>query len=354
MPEHTHIKHTHIGGQAVLEGVMMRGKFNWAVAVRAADGHIHTEQHELGGAGSRPEWTRWPVIRGMVGMYDTLALALKAFSVSATMASVGEEEEQLSDKEIGISMLIGLGFAVVLFIIVPALATDLLGRFFHAAKGNFAWNIIDGVLRLAIFFLYIWGVSRMKDIQRLFAYHGAEHKTIHAYEAGLPLETRVIQKYGTEHVRCGTSFLLMVMVIAIFVFSVLPAPKTGIPFADVLARIAVRLVLVPLIAGLAYEVIKYAGNHADNPFVKVILTPGLWLQRMTTRQPDDSMVEVAVAALAPVVAREEHGAPLPEGIWPPEDEADDAIDAEATVEADADDAASEPDAPAPDEDLALT
>ena len=302
------IKHTHIGGQAVLEGIMMRGKHNWAVAVRKADGSIHLEAHELKTAVSKRPWLGKPVIRGVVGLYETLVLAMKAFSISAEHA--GEtEEEKLSSKEIALSMTLGVGLAVLLFIILPAVATNLLVG--GATERPFTWNIVDGVLRVVAFFLYILAISRMRDIQRVFAYHGAEHKTIHAYERGLPLEPRIIQENTTLHVRCGTSFLLMVMVIAILVFSLVPVRSitdlmgTDHRFVVLSVAIGLRIVLLPLIAGLAYEVIKWAGKAPDNPVVRVVLWPGLQLQRMTTREPDESMVEIAVTAMKAVIEREE-------------------------------------------------
>jgi uncharacterized protein YqhQ len=314
-PEDGPITHTHIGGQAVLEGIMMRGKYNWAVAVRTPGGEIHTEAHDLPAGTHRKGWMRWPIVRGCVAMVDTLSLAMKAFTVSASLA--GEtEEEQLSAKEIGFTMVFGVGLAIVFFIIAPALLTNVmlvpfLGK--NPATANpLAWNILDGVLRVLAFFAYIWAIGRMEDIQRVFGYHGAEHKTIHAYEHNLPLETPLIQRYSTSHIRCGTSFLLMVMVVAIIVFSVTPvkalAAAWGITSrAGVLSlAILARLILMPLVAGLAYEItVKWAGNHSENPFVKVLLWPGLQLQRMTTREPDDGMVEVAVAAMQPIIAREE-------------------------------------------------
>jgi len=184
----------------------------------------------------------------------------------------------------------------------------------RATERPFVWNVVDGLLRVLAFFLYIWGISRMKDIQRVFGYHGAEHKTIHAYEHELPLEPAFIQRYETLHVRCGTSFLLMVMIIALIVYSLVPmkailaAMGLSAGWAVTLFAVLIRILLLPLIAGLAYEVIKWAGRKPDNGFVRVILWPGLQLQRMTTRPPDDSMIEVAVAAMKPVIAREEREA----------------------------------------------
>ena len=304
---HMPVKHTHIGGQAVLEGVMMRGKHNWAIAVRGPDGSIHTEQHELPSGGERSAWRTWPVLRGVVALFDTIVLALQAFSISARYAGADEASgEEMSGGQIGLAMVIGLVVALGLFIVLPAVATNLLGG--AVSKTPILWNVIDGVLRIAVFVAYIWIVSRVRDVQRLFAYHGAEHKTIHAFEHEEPLRPASIQTFDTMHVRCGTSFLLMVMVVAILVFSVVPTQS-------LVARILVRIVLFPLIAGLAYEVIRFAGSHSDNPVVKVLLWPGLMMQKLTTREPDDSMVEVAVMALRPVLEREESAEELADGDW---------------------------------------
>ena len=302
------IQYTHIGGQAVIEGVMMRGKYNWAVAVRTPDDSIYVEQHDLKTSATKRPWLGKPIIRGVVGLYETLVLAMKAFTISASLA--GEtEDEQLSSKEVGLTMVLGLALAIGLFIVLPTFATNfLLGQ---ATERPFAWNILHGVFVAVVFFLYIWGVSRMRDIQRVFAYHGAEHKTIHAYEHGLPLEADVIQRYETMHVRCGTSFLLMVMVISIIVFSLVPirliAESMGVDqrWGITLMVIGMRIVLLPLIAGLAYEVIKWAGKAPDKPLVKALLWPGLQLQKMTTREPTDEMIEVAVAAMLRVIEREQ-------------------------------------------------
>jgi len=303
------ITHTHIGGQAVLEGIMMRGKYNWAVAVRTPDGEIHSEEHDLVSGTRGAAWMRWYIVRGCVAMVETLSLAMKAFSVSASLA--GEtEDEKLSAKEISITMAIGAGLAIAFFIVLPAvLTTFMVGP---ANVHPFRWNIVDGVLRVAAFFGYIWAIGSMEDIKRVFGYHGAEHKTIHAYEHNLPLEPNIIQRYETLHVRCGTSFLLMVMILAILVFSLVPvrlvAEAMGVSnrVGITLIAIAVRLLLLPVVAGLAYEItVKWAGNHSSSPLVKVLLWPGMQLQRMTTREPTDDMVEVAVAAMVPIIAREE-------------------------------------------------
>lgn len=323
------VKHTHIGGQALIEGVMMRGRLNWAVAVRTSDGSIHVEDHPLPGA--RSGWRKWPVVRGMWAMYDTLALALKAFGIAAQYADMsggGEgivpveeaEEARLSSREIGMTMVLGVGLAVGLFIVLPALVTNwVVGP---STAQPFLWNVVDGVLRLVVFFAYIWAVGFVPDIKRVFAYHGAEHKSIHAFEAGLPLEPDVVQRYSPLHVRCGTAFLLMVMVIAIMVFSVVPVgtilAQWGITTGPlvVILRILIRIALLPLVAGLAYELtVKWAGNRPDDPLVKVLMWPGMQMQRLTTREPDDGMVEVAVAALKAVSDYEDRdGAPSTERV----------------------------------------
>jgi uncharacterized protein YqhQ len=246
-----------------------------------------------------------------------MSLAMKAFSVSASLS--GEtEEEQLSAKEISMSLILGAGLAILLFIVLPAVLTNFIVG--PADEQPFQWNVVDGFLRVAAFVIYIWAISRISDIQRVFAYHGAEHKVIHAFEHGLPLEAPVIQRHSTQHMRCGTSFLLMVMVIAILVFSLVPvrgiAAGLGLEgrFGVLLIAIGSRLVLLPLVAGLAYEVkVKWAGSRPDNPLVRVLLWPGLQLQRMTTREPDDEMVEVAVAAVLPVIAREKREEALVSG-----------------------------------------
>ena len=306
------VTHTHIGGQALLEGVMMRGRKNWAVAVRTADGEIHVEEHDLP-AKAATGWRTKPILRGVYAMYETLALSLKAFGIAASLAG-DSEEEQLTSTEIAWTMVLGVALAVGVFIIAPALLTNVVAGS-SATANPLAWNGVDGLLRLVLFFLYIWGIGLMPDIRRVFAYHGAEHKSIHAFEHGIPLEPKYIQRYDTLHIRCGTAFLLMVMVISILVFSLVPGKVIlgwwGITdgLAIITFNIVSRIILLPVVAGLAYEVtVKWAGNHSENPFVKVLLWPGMQLQRLTTREPDDGMVEVAVAALNAVADREARGA----------------------------------------------
>jgi len=301
------VTHTHIGGQAVIEGVMMRGKKNWAVAVRAADGSVHVEDYDLRTAVDEHPWLGRPVIRGMWGFYETMVLAMKALHISSTLVG-GSDGEKLTTREIAVAMILGIGLAVGLFIILPAALTNwMVGPITERA---FVWNAVDGLLQIAAFLVYVMLISRMEDVQRLFAYHGAEHKTIHAFEQGMPLDAAIIAKHSTKHVRCGTSFLLMVMVIALFVYSVLPLgwiiESVGVQgrFPELLVTIVVRLMCLPLIAGVAYEIIKWAGNHSAHPVVRLLMGPGLALQRMTTREPDEQMIEVAVAAMQRVIDRE--------------------------------------------------
>jgi uncharacterized protein YqhQ len=284
-----HKHHTHIGGQAVIEGVMMRGRDHWTVTVRRPDGSFATRSAEVSPWKKRFPFLDWPILRGVMALWESLSIAMTALTYSAQEAS-GEDLE-LSKGEMGLSMVFGMIFAVALFVVAPALLTNLLTHWI--GKGVW-WNLADGLIRVAIFFGYLGAVSMVPDIRRVFEYHGAEHKTIHAYEAGVPLEPDRVDAYSTMHVRCGTSFLLVVMVLAILVFSLLGQQP-------LLERILSRIVLLPVVAGLSYEVIKFAGNHEDNPLVKVIMWPGLALQAMTTRQPTLDQIEVAINSLMDVL-----------------------------------------------------
>lgn len=410
---------THVGGQALLEGIMMRGKLNWAVAVRESDGSIYTEEHDL--ASGRPEnsWLSWPVIRGCTAFVESLAIGYKALSIAAEHIDVGEDDEEpegeeeaaeelpveddssfeavaaddealddvdggevgesgepakfswmndfgnpdemidalgaqrklevvsepmsdeepvrrepsressdhesesaseddssengLSKGEMAAAMVIGTVLGIVLFVVAPAFLSNLIiGEY---DSNTLAWNLTDGVLRIAVFVLYIWLIGLMSDIRRMFCYHGAEHKTIHCYEHGLPLTPENARQFPRLHVRCGTAFLIMVMIIAIFVYSVVPLNglieawhvPDGAPKLTLV--IIVRILLLPLIAGLAYEVtVKWAGSHPENPLVKVVLWPGMQMQRLTTKEPDDGMLECAIAAMNLVLDREKAAA----------------------------------------------
>ncbi|MCL2818851.1 MAG: DUF1385 domain-containing protein, partial [Actinomycetia bacterium] len=302
---------THIGGQAVIEGVMMRGKKNWAVAVRDPQGRIQTEQHDLASAADKNAWMKWPLVRGCVAMVESLSLGTKALGISAQFAGQDDEgEEMLGSAVMAGTMVVAALFAIFIFIVLPALATNLaVGQI---TDNPLRWNVVDGLFRALAFFLYVWVVGRWADMKRVFRYHGAEHKVIHTVEAGEELTVANAMKYSTMHVRCGTAFLLMVIVLSIVVFSLIPI-RTMIAAAGIDNRVLVtlltivsRLLLLPLVAGLAYEVtVKWAGPRADRWYVKILLWPGLQMQRLTTAEPTEDMVEVAIAATNLIIAREQ-------------------------------------------------
>jgi len=280
-----------IGGQAVMEGVMMRGQSWVATAVRREDGNIVTDVHRLWSPPNHLSFLRWPVVRGAVGLVYSLIVGIRALSFSANQFA--GEEEQLSTKELVLTFGAAMLFAVGLFILLPTTLMRWLGK-----SGNpFLLSLGEGLLRLVIFFIYIVCISFMKDIQRIFEYHGAEHKVVHAFEnKGLPLEMADITPLSTLHPRCGTSFLLYVMVVSILLFSFLGWP-------GIFLRVLSRLLLAPLVAGLSYEWLRFAGR-SNSRLVRLFSRPGLWLQKLTTREPDESQIEVALAALQEVALRE--------------------------------------------------
>jgi uncharacterized protein YqhQ len=281
-----------VGGQAVIEGVMMRGPKLVATAVREPSGEIKVKVDPVSSINDKYPILKKPMLRGVVALGESLVLGLKSLSYSAQMA--GEEDEQLSDKELAMTILFSLGLAVLLFVIIPTAAA----KYLHSATSDpMVLNLLEGVLRLAIFMVYIYGISRLKDIKRVFQYHGAEHKTIHAYEAGVELTVENVQKFSTLHPRCGTAFLLIVMVVSIIMFAFLGWP-------DLWVRILSRVVLLPVVAGISYEIIRYAGK-TTNPIMHLAILPGLWLQKITTNQPEDDMVEVAIKSLEAVTVEEE-------------------------------------------------
>ncbi|MEX5285858.1 DUF1385 domain-containing protein [Selenomonas sputigena] len=273
-----------VGGQAVIEGVMMRAPGRTATAVRLPDGTISVESKAVQSFADRFPIFKKPFLRGTVSLIESLVIGIRSLSWSAKMA--GEEEEQLSDRELAGTIALAFVLAAVLFIALPTGAAKL----FHTWSDDPIFlNLAEGFLRLFIFFAYIWGISRMKDIQRVFQYHGAEHKTIFCFEAGLPLTSENARQFSRFHPRCGTSFLLIVMLVSIFVFAFLGWP-------DLWLRITSRIVLLPVVAGISFEAIRLAGR-SQNAFVRAFSLPGLWLQRLTTREPDDSMLEVAIESL---------------------------------------------------------
>ena len=281
-----------VGGQAVIEGVMMRGPKDVATAVRDPNGRIQVETHPVSSIADRYPILKKPMLRGTVSLVESLVLGLRSLSYSAKMA--GDEDEQLTDKEMAGTIIFALVLASILFIAIPTGAA----KFFHFITDDPVFlNLMEGFLRLAIFLAYIGGISRMKDIRRVFQYHGAEHKTIHCYEAGLPLTVANVQRFSRLHPRCGTNFLLIVMLVSIFVYAFLGWPR-------LIERIVSRILLLPVVAGISYELIRFAGR-TTNPVALKLIKPGLWLQYLTTRPPQDDMVEVAIESLKAVLPAEE-------------------------------------------------
>jgi uncharacterized protein YqhQ len=279
----------YMGGQAVLEGVMMRGASTWAVAVRDPDGSIKVDVREVPGWSER--YRNIPVLRGVLGLVESLGLGYRALTWSANQQVPADE--QVSEKVMGWAVAIAAIAFSALFILLPALAGRSLGHLFH---GSFP--IVEGVARLAIFVVYLLAIGRMRDIRRVFQYHGAEHKSIAAYENGVELTPETAQQFSTAHVRCGTNFLLTVMVVAIVVYSVIPRP-------NLLFVIGSRVVLIPLIAGLSYEVIRLAAGNMNRSIVRVMMRPGLLLQKLTTREPDLDQLEVAITSLRAVMTADQ-------------------------------------------------
>lgn len=277
------------GGQAVLEGVMMRGPDRMAIAVRKPDGNIALQVQDVGSILKRYPILRLPVLRGVVALFETLGLGISALLYSAQQAA--PEGEELSRTELTVTTVVGLGLAVGLFFVFPTWVLSLL----RSRLGHPLWaNLAEGAFRLLLFVGYLKLISLMKDIQRVLQYHGAEHKVINALEGGVDLTVENARRFSREHKRCGTSFLLYVVLLSIIVFAFLGWP-------NLLVRILSRLVLVPVVAGIAYEFIRLAGRH-DNALVRWLSRPGMWLQGFTTREPDDSQLEVAIVSLQAVRA----------------------------------------------------
>lgn len=341
---------THIGGSALPEGVMMRGKLSWAAAVREPSGRIYVEEHELPAPDSRPAWQRLPIVRGCVSFVESMLLSYKAMCVASDhayddegetyasllaagrvspVAAAGETRavaedggepagtddasasspEPMSPVAFGLSMALGLLLGIALFMAIPvAVANLLVGD--YAPINAIAWNLVEAVLRIAIFVAYIWAIGLMPGMRRLFGYHGAEHLTIHCFEHGLELTPANAARFSRLHVRCGTAFLIMTMIVAILVNTLVPvaswAEALGLAGVGRAAFVlASRLVLLPLVAGVSYEVtVKWAGSHPNLRLVRLVLWPGLQMQRLTTRVPDEGMLECAIAAMERVRATE--------------------------------------------------
>ena len=274
-----------VGGQAVIEGVMMRAPSGWAVAVRNPDGVIEAQAHELPRLSSRSKWAKVPFVRGVLVLVESLSLGYRALTWSAQRA-VGDDEEPLTGTQIAMSMGVALIFFVAVFMLLPLGAARIAG--FDADSVWF--HIIEAIVRIGLFVAYIWLIGRSAEIARVFQYHGAEHMTIHAYEAGDPLTRTTIGKYRPEHPRCGTSFLLIVMITAVVVFTIVG----GLPWYLLVLS---RIVLIPVIAGLSYELLKLGGARVESVLGRILTAPGLWLQRLTTGEPEEEMIDVAVTSL---------------------------------------------------------
>jgi uncharacterized protein YqhQ len=290
---------TLVGGQAVLEGVMMRSPHAWAIAVRKPSGEVATHSEPMERPSEMHKWMGWPIIRGVMTLGYAMTLGFRALRFSANVAldQMPADEQgkkvEISGWVAAVNILLSLGFFIFMYKFLPLAAATELKRVNAIFANPIVFNLVDGVIRIALFLLFIWGVSLMKDIRRVYEYHGAEHKTVFAFENGDPLNEAAVQKYSTFHPRCGTSFLMTVMIFSILVYIVANAI---FPVTTFWARFATRIVLLPVIAGLSYEIIRFAAKHRGSLFA-LMTAPGLWLQRITTQPPSDDQVQCAIIAL---------------------------------------------------------
>jgi uncharacterized protein YqhQ len=280
------------GGQAVLEGVMMRGRDHWAIAVRRPDQSIHVESHEVRTIGKRFPWLRKPGLRGVLALGQALSIGMRALTISANQSV--EDEEKLTPRQMAVSLTLAFVLFIAVFVIGPFLGFRLLRQ---SVTSSVARNILEGVGRVLLFLGYIALIGRMREIRRVFEYHGAEHKTIAAYEHGAPLKPESVDRYSTLHVRCGTNFLLIVMVLTILVYAVFPS--RGLVWG-----IASRLIAIPVIAGLSFEVLRLGARYGNSRIMRALMTPGLMLQKITTRPPDLGQVQVAIVSFEEVLRSE--------------------------------------------------
>jgi uncharacterized protein YqhQ len=281
----------HYGGQAVIEGVMMRGRTSMAVAVRDPSGEIVLHSEPLSGIIYNSVWRKVPFVRGLLMLWDTLVLGTRTLMYSANVA-LSEDDVEFSTPAMAATLVCSLAVGVGLFFVLPLVLVGFLDRFITS---DLASNLLEGIVRLSLLILYLALIGLMPDVKRVFAYHGAEHKTIDAHESGAALDAKAVGSYSKAHTRCGTSFLLIVVLISVLIFAFLGRPS-------MFYRIISRLLLIPVIAGISYELIRFFANHNGNPLVKILIAPSMALQRLTTREPDESMLEVAIAALKPVLA----------------------------------------------------
>jgi uncharacterized protein YqhQ len=306
---------TLVGGQAVLEGVMMRSPHAWAIACRKPSGEVSTHSEPLERLSEKRKWMAWPVIRGVATLGHAMTLGFRALKFSANVALDELQPEPNKDKKkfeitgwmAAVNIVISVGFFIFMYKFLPLLAATELKRVNPVFGQQVIFNLVDGVIRIALFLLFIWGVSLWSDIRRVYEYHGAEHKTVYAFENGDPLNTPSVQKYSTFHPRCGTSFLMTVMLISIMVYI---AVSAVFPVTTFWAKFGMRIVLLPVIAGVSYEIIRFAAKHRGSLFA-LMTAPGLWLQRITTQPPSDGQAECAIIALDQAMALEkEHGGEL--------------------------------------------
>jgi uncharacterized protein YqhQ len=279
-----------IGGQAVIEGVLMRAPRSMAIAVRRPDGEIVVKRDTVVPLSEKIPLVKLPLVRGAVALFTSLVIGMKALSFSANEAiSEGEKKEEMSPFAMGGTIAVALILGILLFFMLPLFLTKLLVPYIGGS--NIVFNLVDGFIRVVVFLLYVYSISRMGDIQRVFQYHGAEHKSIFAFDAGISLTVENVKRFSRLHPRCGTSFLLIVMLVSIVVFSLIPKLW---PFY---LKAGSRIVLLPLIAGVSYEILKLSAKYEKSRLVSMLISPGLALQRLTTREPDDGQIEVAIRSL---------------------------------------------------------
>jgi len=291
-----------VGGQAVMEGVMMRSPHAWGIAVRKPSGEIVTHSEPLDRPSEKHKWMGWPIVRGVMTLGHAMSLGFRAlrFSANAALEELPANEQgkkvEISGWIAGVNIAFSVAFFIFMYKYLPLLATTELKKVNSVFGEQFVFNLVDGLIRIGMFLLFVWGVSLWKDIRRVYEYHGAEHKTVFAFENGDPLTAAEVQKYTTFHPRCGTSFLMTVMIISMVVYMLIPVHTFW-------ARFGIRIALLPLIAGVSYEIIRFAAKHRGSLFA-LMTAPGLWLQRITTQPPDDSQVECAIIALDEAMALE--------------------------------------------------
>ena len=291
-----------IGGQAVIEGVMMRSGNFYTVAVRSPEKEIVLKKENIR---EMPKPLKWPLIRGVVALFQALSIGIKALMYSAEAS--GHEQEKPTSFSLLMTVVLAFVIGIGLFLLLPLYGTKLLGILFEPINNNsLMFNVVDGLARVLVFLIYIVAISMSKDIKRVFQYHGAEHKVVHAFEAGVDLTPENADKYSTLHPRCGTSFLIMVMLLSVLVFSLIPKDWT---FFE---KFISRFLLMPFIAGLAYEFIKFSSKKLNNPFIRTMALPGLWLQKLTTGIPSRAQIEVAIEALKEVLNMDPNRKQLPE------------------------------------------